>query len=50
VALAVGLWQFSKHGAKRALLASFIILALGGLLIFALLVVWLYIYYSGGGH
>ncbi|HEY0099213.1 MAG TPA: hypothetical protein VGB76_09685 [Pyrinomonadaceae bacterium] len=50
VATVVGLWQYSKHGAKRALLASFIVLALGGLLIFALLVVWLYIYYSSGGH
>jgi hypothetical protein len=50
VAALVGLWQFSKHGAKRALVSVAIALVSGGVLIFALLVIWLTIYYAGGGH
>jgi hypothetical protein len=46
----VGLWQFSKHGAKRALIASGGVLVLGGFLVFALFVIWIAIYYAGGGH
>jgi len=50
VAAVAGLWQFSKHGAKRALFVVFLILVCGGCLVGALFIISLYIYFSNGGH
>lgn len=50
VALAVGVWQFSKHGAKRAVISVVISLVSGVFLLFVLFAIWVGIYYAGGGH
>ena len=50
VAVLVGLWQFRKHGIKRAIISLILVLLFGALFLFVLFVIWIVVYYAGGGH
>jgi hypothetical protein len=49
-AILIGLWRFSKHGAKSALISASRVLVYGGFTLFVLFLIWIGIYYAGGGH
>ncbi len=50
VAIVIGFWRFSKHGAKRSLISIVRVIVYGGFALFILFVIWVGMYYAGGGH
>ena len=50
LAIAVGAWQFSKHGTKAAVTAVVRIIVYGSLVLLILFTAILAMYYEGGGH
>jgi len=50
LAIAVGIWRYSKRGAKPAITSVVRIVVYGGFTLFILFVLLLGMYYAGGGH
>jgi hypothetical protein len=50
VVVLIGIWQFGKHGIKRAIIAAVRAVFWGGLILVVLFVIWVMLYYAGGGH
>jgi hypothetical protein len=50
LAIAIGVWRLSSQGPKAAIVSVFRILIYGGFALLVLFFVWVWIYYSGGGH
>jgi hypothetical protein len=50
VAVVVGLWRLSRHGAKRALMSVVRVIVYGSFILFGLLILFTAMYYAGGGH
>jgi hypothetical protein len=50
LALVIGTWKLSTRPPKVALLAIFRVLFYGSLVLIALFIGFVYLYYSGGGH
>ncbi len=50
VAVVAGLWRLSKHGTKSALTSVVRVIVYGSLILFVLFIVWVGMYYAGGGH
>ena len=50
LAIAVGIWRYSKRGPKPAITSVVRILVYGGFTIFVLFMLLLGTYYAGGGH
>lgn len=50
VALLVGLRRLSEHGPMGALTSSLRVIVYGGCILFVLFLLWVGMYYAGGGH
>jgi hypothetical protein len=50
IAVVFGLWQFSRHGAQGALKSVARVILYGGFILFVLFLIWVGLYYAGGGH
>ncbi len=49
-AILVGLWVRKRRGVKIALISGAGVICCGGVILFLLFILWVYIYYAGGGH